>query len=74
MPSRGFSRQRPSIGEQSEDCSIDVRGRRGSRLIAGPCPRVVRPLALTGDPVATRAAVDFEALFGGAMRSSGKGF
>jgi hypothetical protein len=47
--------------------------RSGSRLVAGPCPRAVGPYVLTGDPAATRAALDFEALFCGAMRSSGSG-
>jgi len=43
----------------------------GFQLVAGPCPRAVVPRALTGDPAATCAALDFGASFCGAMRSSG---
>jgi hypothetical protein len=48
--------------------------RSGSRLVAGPCLHAVGPYALTGDPAATRAALDFEASFCGAMRSFGSVF
>jgi len=48
--------------------------RSGPRLVAGPCPHAVGPSALTGDPAATREALDFEALFCGAMRSCGSVF
>jgi len=54
-------------------CAVQglLPSRSGFQLVAGPCPRAVVPRALTGDPAATCAALDFGASFCGAMRSSG---
>ena len=54
-------------------CAVQglLPSRSGFQLVAGPCPLAVAPRALTGDPAATCADLDFGASFCGAMRSSG---
>ena len=53
---RGLVSSRSHVQGSSRAVQGFLPIRSGSRLVDGPCPLAVRPLALTGDPAATRSA------------------